>query len=96
MLGDDASVVGEVQADALVGRHYERPFDLLALPPDGARVVAADFVTIEDGSGVVHLAPAFGEVDREVGVAEGLPVLNPVDAAARFDVSTSRRTADSS
>ncbi|HEV2993734.1 MAG TPA: isoleucine--tRNA ligase [Acidimicrobiia bacterium] len=87
VLGDDASVVGEVPAAELVGRHYERPFDLLALPADAARVVAADFVTVEDGSGVVHLAPAFGEVDREVGVAEGLPVLNPVDASARFDAS---------
>jgi len=87
VLGDDATVVGDVAADTLVGRHYERPFDGLALPGDAARVVAADFVTVEDGSGVVHLAPAFGEVDREVGEAEGLPVLNPVDAAARFDAS---------
>jgi isoleucyl-tRNA synthetase len=49
--------------------------------------VLADFVTVEDGSGIVHLAPAFGEIDREVGEREGLPVLNPVDAAARFDAS---------
>src|SRR5438067_675660 len=59
------------------------------VPVDGDanawRVVVADFVTTEDGSGIVHLAPAFGEVDREVGDAEGLPTLNPVDAAARFE-----------
>ena len=35
------------------------------------RVVADDFVTVEDGSGIVHLAPAFGEIDREVGEREG-------------------------
>ena len=52
---------------------------------DGNRVVVADFVTTDDGSGIVHLAPAFGEVDREVGDAEGLPTLNPVDAAGRFE-----------
>ncbi|HEV3450737.1 MAG TPA: isoleucine--tRNA ligase [Acidimicrobiia bacterium] len=87
VLGDDAEVVADVPVATLVGRHYERPFDVLPLPADAARVVAADFVTVEDGSGVVHLAPAFGEVDREVGEAEGLPMLNPVDAAARFDHS---------
>ena len=49
--------------------------------------VAADFVTTDDGSGIVHLAPAFGEDDAAVGRTEGLPVLNPVDAAAAFDES---------
>ena len=47
-------------------------------------MVAAEFVTVDDGSGIVHLAPAFGEVDREVADAEGLPVLNPVGPAAEF------------
>ena len=45
----------------------------------------ADFVTTDDGSGIVHLAPAFGEDDAAVGRAEGLPVLNPVDADGAFD-----------
>ncbi|HZP30578.1 MAG TPA: isoleucine--tRNA ligase, partial [Acidimicrobiia bacterium] len=89
VLGADAEVAGTVPVAELVGLHYERPFQFLEASGDTARdpwrVVAADFVTIEDGSGLVHLAPAFGEVDREVGEREGLPVLNPVDAAARFD-----------
>ncbi len=42
-------------------------------------------MTVDDGSGIVHLAPAFGEIDREVAQAEGLPILNPVNGAARFD-----------
>jgi isoleucyl-tRNA synthetase len=88
VLGEGAEVVGPVAAADLVGLHYERPFSFLILDPTpgegAARVVAADFVTTEDGSGIVHLAPAFGEVDREVGEAEGLPTLNPVDAAGRF------------
>jgi isoleucyl-tRNA synthetase len=85
LFGDDAEVVGPVAATDLVGLHYERPFDDLPAEGDGWRVVAADFVTVDDGSGIVHLAPAFGEIDREVGLAEQLPVLNPVDAQARFD-----------
>ncbi len=85
--GADAAVLGPVPVESLIGRHYERPFTVLALPADAARVVAAEFVTVEDGSGIVHLAPAFGEIDREIGEREGLPVLNPVDAAARFDSS---------
>jgi isoleucyl-tRNA synthetase len=82
---DTVEVVGEVAASDLVGLHYQRPFDFLPLEGDACRVVAADFVTTDDGSGIVHLAPAFGEVDREVGQAEGLPLVNPVDAAGRFD-----------
>jgi isoleucyl-tRNA synthetase len=85
LFGEDTEVVGTVPVADLVGLRYERPFADLPAEGDGWRVVAADFVTVEDGSGIVHLAPAFGEVDREVGVAEGLPVLNPVDAQARFD-----------
>jgi isoleucyl-tRNA synthetase len=52
---------------------------------DGWRVVVADYVSDDDGSGIVHLAPAFGEEDAQVGRVEGLPVLNPVDADASFD-----------
>jgi isoleucyl-tRNA synthetase len=90
VLGDAAEVLGPVPIDELVGLHYERPFDWLTpeetdAVADAWKVVAADFVTIDDGSGIVHLAPAFGEIDREVAEAEHLPMLNPVNAAARFD-----------
>jgi isoleucyl-tRNA synthetase len=84
-VGEDAEVVGPVAVDDLVGLHYDRPFDLLALDTSGAaRVVVDEFVTTDEGSGIVHLAPAFGEVDREVAEREGLPTLNPVGAAATF------------
>jgi isoleucyl-tRNA synthetase len=86
---EDAEVVATFRGTELVGWRYQRPFTYLAPPPgaDGWRVVAADFVTTDDGSGIVHLAPAFGEDDATVGRAEKLPVLNPVDAAAAFDES---------
>ncbi|MGH8986552.1 MAG: isoleucine--tRNA ligase, partial [Acidimicrobiia bacterium] len=89
VLGGDADVVGPVAATDLVGLHYQRPFDYLHVDAHAGahRVVAADFVTLDDGSGIVHLAPAFGEVDREVSEREGLPVLNPVGPSARFDDS---------
>jgi isoleucyl-tRNA synthetase len=78
-------IVETLTAADLAGLHYERPFDFVPVDGDANRVVVADFVTTVDGSGIVHLAPAFGEVDREVGDAEGLPILNPVDAAGRFE-----------
>jgi isoleucyl-tRNA synthetase len=84
VLGEDARIIAEVAVDDLVGARYERPFELVPADGDGFRVVADEFVTVEDGSGVVHLAPAFGEIDREIGEREGLPIVNPVDAAARF------------
>jgi isoleucyl-tRNA synthetase len=92
VLGDDdtndgAEVVARISASDLVGLHYERPFTVLPIEGDANRVVAADFVTVDDGSGIVHLAPAFGEADREIAAREGLPVLNPVGPDARFDAS---------
>jgi isoleucyl-tRNA synthetase len=86
VLGADAEIVAEVSAASLVGAHYEAPFTMLAVADERAyTVVADDFVTVEDGTGIVHLAPAFGEVDREIGEREGLPTVNPVNDAARFE-----------
>jgi len=81
---------GEVTATAagreLAGLRYEPLFPYYAAAADqGAfRVILADFVSTEDGTGVVHIAPAFGEDDARVGQAEGLPAPCPVDAECRF------------
>ncbi len=84
--GAGARVTRRVPGAALVGLHYERPFADLDPPPgaDGWRVVQAEYVTTEEGTGLVHLAPAFGEVDRQIGRANGLPSLNPVGPDGRF------------
>jgi isoleucyl-tRNA synthetase len=69
----------------LVGWRYTGPFD--TLPPGAAvehRVIAWDEVTLEDGTGIVHIAPGCGGEDFELGKREGLPVLMPVDEAGRF------------
>jgi len=80
----DLEFVGDVPAASLIGLRYEPPFDNYRQPtgdPEGElasggkehlywRVVAADFVTTESGSGIVHQAPAFGEVDHDVLVEQ--------------------------
>ena len=85
--GDDVEVVARLTGRDLVGRHYARPFDYLPLDDTGGRVVAADFVSTDDGSGIVHLAPAFGADDMETARVEGLPVLNPVGPDGTFDAT---------
>ena len=78
----DLSVSQTVTGGDLVGASY-RP---LYPNVDGAhRVVAADFVSLEDGTGIVHLAPAFGPEDLEIGRREGWPVFKPVDDTGRFN-----------
>ncbi|MGH9167670.1 MAG: isoleucine--tRNA ligase, partial [Acidimicrobiia bacterium] len=83
VLGEDLDVEGRLAGSELVGLHYRRPFEDLELdvPP---RVVAGDFVTTGEGTGVVHMAPAFGEIDMAVGEREGLAFVNPVDASGVF------------
>jgi isoleucyl-tRNA synthetase len=68
-----------------VGRKYEPLFDFYADLKDKAFVVlTADFVTLEDGTGIVHIAPGFGADDYEVGKAHGLPVLQAIGPNGRF------------
>jgi isoleucyl-tRNA synthetase len=70
----------------LVGLAYARPLDVVPLPADGRAqvVIAGDFVTAEDGSGVVHLAPAFGADDYAAAQRDGLAILRPVAADGSF------------
>ena len=87
-----AEVLDRWAGTDVVGWTYDRPFDDLEVPAgtDAWRVVAADYVSVDDGSGIVHIAPAFGEEDAAIGRAEGLPVLNPVDQDATFDHRVAR------
>ncbi len=86
--GAAARATKKLRGRALAGLRYRRPFEAVAVDPRdqrrGWRVVLAGFVTTDEGTGLVHLAPAFGEIDREVGKAEGLPTLNPVGPDGRF------------
>jgi isoleucyl-tRNA synthetase len=77
-------VVERVKGADLLGTEYEPLFSFVPLDRPGHRVVAADFVTLEDGTGIVHIAPAFGEDDANLGRTEDLPFVQPVDGAGRF------------
>jgi len=78
--------VTEMKGTALVGLNYEPLFPYFSdKKADGAfRVVDADFVSTEDGTGVVHIAPGFGEDDYRLGLSAGIPAVCPVDAEGRF------------
>ena len=83
-LGDDAQILHRLPGSELEGVHYRRPFDLVDIP-DAHFVILGDFVTTSDGSGIVHLAPAFGADDLAVCRAYDLPVVNPVGTDGTFD-----------
>jgi isoleucyl-tRNA synthetase len=78
VLGDDFEVLESMKGSDLDGLHYEPPFTFLK--PEGRAhvVVTADFVTAEDGTGLVHTAPAFGEDDYNLGREKDLAFINPV------------------
>ncbi len=86
VLGDDVSIVSRLRGAELVGTSYQAPFALIDMPDEGPvhTVLPADFVTVTDGTGLVHLAPAFGPDDLAVGREYGLPVVNPVSANGTF------------
>ncbi|MEX0599860.1 MAG: isoleucine--tRNA ligase [Rhodothermales bacterium] len=87
VIDEDHEVVERFRGADLVGMTYEPLFPyFLDVVEEGTawRVIEADFVSTEDGTGVVHIAPAFGADDYEVGRREGLPVLNPVDSDGTF------------
>ncbi len=70
----------------LLGRRYEPLFrvDGVNYPDDTWRICSADYVTVDDGTGIVHIAPAFGAEDYDVGRRENLPMVNPVAPDGKF------------
>ncbi|MFI2752788.1 isoleucine--tRNA ligase [Cellulomonas sp. P22] len=83
-LGEDPKVVARVPGAELAGRSYAPPFPYFEGHENAHRVLVADFVTTEDGTGLVHLAPAFGEDDMAVCDAAGISPVVPVDSKGRF------------
>ncbi|MHB8452284.1 MAG: isoleucine--tRNA ligase [Mycobacteriales bacterium] len=84
-LGAGAQVLDRVTGRALEHTRYRAPFALVAVPEPAHFVVLADYVTTEDGTGLVHQAPAFGAEDMAVAREYGLSVINPVRADGRFE-----------
>jgi isoleucyl-tRNA synthetase len=82
----DYHLVDTIKGRALVGRTYTPLFPFFAdRKREGAfRVVPGEFIEMGEGTGVVHMAPAFGEDDLATGLKEGLPVVDPVDLEGNF------------
>jgi isoleucyl-tRNA synthetase len=89
VLGEGWHITDRFTGAELAGATYEPPFRLIDVPTEHQkavhRVVPATFVTTEDGTGLVHLAPAFGAEDMAASRAHGLPVVNPVQPDGRFE-----------
>jgi len=99
--GTEMLIVAEALKDAVLGDAYEisarftgaemerwsysRPFDVVTMPSEANYVVLGDFVTTSDGTGIVHEAPAFGEIDMISCRAYGLPFVNPIRPDGRFE-----------
>jgi isoleucyl-tRNA synthetase len=79
----ECKVAAVVKGSDLIGLHYEPLYKIPIAYSKGEkpayRIVGGDFVSMEEGTGIVHIAPAYGEIDFEVGEKEGLPLVNTVD-----------------
>jgi isoleucyl-tRNA synthetase len=88
VLGEGAVVTDRFSGREMLGAGYEPPFPFIPAETYGAKghtVLAGDFVSAEDGTGIVHTAIAFGEDDFRLGAANGLAVINPVRPDGTYD-----------
>ena len=81
---EGAEQVGTLKGRELVGRTYEPLMPFFADHENAFRVLEAEFVDTEEGTGIVHMAPGFGEDDQVICEANGISVVVPVDDAGRF------------
>jgi isoleucyl-tRNA synthetase len=80
----EATRVGTLKGSELVGRKYRPLFDYFADTPNAFQVLGGDFVSTEDGTGIVHMAPGFGEEDQIACNAAGIPTICPMDEHGRY------------
>ncbi|MGB3332356.1 MAG: isoleucine--tRNA ligase [Mycobacterium sp.] len=85
--GEEPQVLGSYRGSELLDVRYAPPFGYFMDSANAFRVLAADFVSTEDGTGIVHLAPAYGEDDKNTTDPAGITPVTPVDAKGRFDVT---------
>ncbi|MFY9177508.1 MAG: isoleucine--tRNA ligase [Caldicoprobacterales bacterium] len=86
VVGEDYEVIEEMKGKELEYVEYEQLMPFVSVP-EGKKafiVTLADYVTVEDGTGIVHTAPAFGEDDYDTGMRYNLPVLQPVDEDGKY------------
>ncbi|MFC4001999.1 isoleucine--tRNA ligase [Prauserella oleivorans] len=86
-LGEEPAVVARYQGADLAGVRYAPPFPYFVGAENSHQVLTADFVTTDDGTGIVHMSPAYGEDDKAAGDAAGITPVTPVDSKGRFDAT---------
>jgi isoleucyl-tRNA synthetase len=88
VLGEGTRIADRFHGRDMLGARYEPPFSFITTEefgPKGHTVVPADFVSAEDGTGVVHTSISFGEDDFRIGQEQGIAVINPVKLDGRFE-----------
>jgi isoleucyl-tRNA synthetase len=83
-LDGEYEVVREFKGEALLGMEYEQMFNFYTPEEKAFYIVHGDFVTLTDGTGIVHIAPAYGEDDNLLGKQYDLPLVNLVDGEGKF------------
>jgi isoleucyl-tRNA synthetase len=81
---EGAEQVATLKGSELVGRRYTPLFPFFAETENAFQVLGAEFVTTEDGTGVVHMAPGFGEDDQNECNAVGIPTICPMDEHGQY------------
>ncbi len=84
VLREPYEVVRTMPGRELVGKHYKPLFTFLPVEKDYCYVITGDFVSTTEGTGIVHIAPAFGAEDLEVGKEHDLPILQTVNLQGAF------------
>lgn len=87
VFGANAEVVAEILGAELVGKAYEPLFDYFADNKNSFVVIASDHVSTEDGTGIVHMAPAFGQEDFDACKKSVIELVDPVDEEGKFTSS---------
>ena len=84
VLGEEVEILDTFKGSTLEFTEYERLIPDLSVDRKGFFVTCASYVTADDGTGIVHIAPAFGADDAEVGKKYNLPYLNPVGEDGKY------------
>ena len=86
-LGEEPQILATHAGADLLGIRYLPPFPYFMDSPNAFQVLRGDFVTTEDGTGIVHMSPAYGEDDKATTDTVGIEPVTPVDSKGRFDAS---------
>ena len=82
---DNYRIKRTFRGSELLGLRYERPIDFVKVPDNACVIVHGDHVTLDEGTGVVHTAPAFGSEDFEIGKQQKVKLVNPVNLQGKFE-----------